>query len=135
MPSYLPFLLIAAGTGLLIGLVFTILNNKPLIQLRRARGKLQEIILQCVPTAEVSSFGGRYVHPDVWIATVTDADRDKLMQEPNLIHQFRAALYEVGYPAEDVPLVQFVFESQETVDREFRGSWSRRRYVWLRSRF
>jgi hypothetical protein len=32
-----------------------------------------------------------------------------------------------GYRAEDVPLVPLVLESKEAVDREFDGSWSRRR--------
>ncbi len=40
-----------------------------------------------------------------------------------------------SYPAEDVPLVQLVLEFQEAVDREFDGSWNRRRYVWHRNRF
>ena len=54
--------------------------------------------------------------------TVTDAERDKLQQDTNLILKLRAALLHVGYPAEDVPLVQLVLESQEAVDREFDGS-------------
>ena len=64
-----------------------------------------------------------------------DADRDELQQDANLIPRFRAVLLQVGYPAADIPLVQFVFESQESVDREFHGSLSRRRYVCHRSRF
>ena len=65
-------------------MIVTILNNKPLRQLRRAGREFQRVVRQCCPAAEVFSFGGKYVHPDVWIATVTNAERDKLQQDTNL---------------------------------------------------
>ena len=135
MSGYVTVFAIAGATGLLIGLVVTVLNNKPLMQLRRARRELQKIVRRSFPTTRVFTFGGVYVHPDIWIATTTDVERDTLQQDTNLIRQFRAVLLHVGYPAADVPLVQFVFESQEAVDKGFDGSWSQRRYVWHRDRF
>jgi len=135
MPGYIIVLAIGGVAGVLVGLIVTVLSNKPLRQLRRAEKEFQRAIRPCCPTAKVFSFGGKHVHPDIWIATVTDAERDKLQQDTNLIHQLRAALLHVGYPAEDVAMVQLVLESQEAVDREFEGSWSQRRNDWHKNRF
>src|ERR1035438_6192107 len=85
MSGYIIALAIGGGAGLLVGLIVTVLNNKPLRQLRRAGREFQRAIRPCCPTAKVFSFGGKHVHPDVWIATVTDAERDKLQQDTNLI--------------------------------------------------
>ena len=135
MSGYVTALVIGGATGLVIGLVLTVLRDKPAIQLRRARKAFQETVRQYCPTAKVSTFGGVYVHPVIWIATTTDAERDKLRQDSNLIDKLRAKLLQIGYSAADIPLVQFVFESQETVDSDFGGSWSRMQYVWHRSRY
>jgi hypothetical protein len=43
--------------------------------------------------------------------------------EPNLYQQFCDALILVGYPTEATPHVHFRIESQETVDRDYGGSW------------
>jgi hypothetical protein len=137
MSGYVTILAIGGGTGLVIGLVLVILNSKPLMALRRARKEFNKIIREHFPTAKVFCFGGAALYvgnsrqPDVWITTLTDEERDELQRNTTLLNQFRAVLVRVGYP-DDAPAVQFVFESQQTVEREFVGSWSRRRYEWHR---
>jgi len=37
--------------------------------------------------------------------------------------EFRDALVKAGYPAETHPVVHFGIQSQETVDRDYGGSW------------
>jgi hypothetical protein len=133
MSSYMIVLVIGGGAGLTVGSILTLLHNKPVRQVRRAGREFQRKVRECCPTAKVFSFGGKRSHPDVWIATATDAERDELQQDANLIVQLRAALSDVGYPAEDLPFVQLVLESEETVQRKFHGSWSLRRYAWRRN--
>lgn len=53
----------------------------------------------------------------------TDHDRDLLRSNQSLIADFCNALFEVGYPADAIPYVAFAFEAQETVDRDYAGSW------------
>jgi len=129
---------IAVGMGLAIGLIVTVRNNRPLITIRRARRGFQNAVRQRFPTANVLRFSfidlhtSTYRDPDVWIATSTDEERDKLARDPSLLDEFRANLVQVGYPADDVALVQFIFESQQTVDLRFHGHWWLMRYDWYR---
>ena len=39
------------------------------------------------------------------------------------VQDFRDALTTAGYPQETDPVVHFFVQSQETVDREYGGSW------------
>lgn len=135
MSGYAIVASVAATSGLLIGLLQTFVNNRPLRQLRRARRDFEEIVKRYCPNAEIFVFGGKATYPTFWIASPTDAERDMLAQDATLIEQFREALAKAGYPAIDIPLAQFQFESQITVDREFEGSWSRRHYAWHRRRY
>ena len=132
--SALTVLITGGAVGLVIGIAITFLNNKSSRQLHRARRGFQKSIQEKFPTASVRVDGGTYVHPTVWVMTSTDVERERLRQDPTLIQQFGTLLLRVGYPEPDIRLVEFVFESQETVDREFARSWSRRRYVWSRDR-
>jgi hypothetical protein len=50
-------------------------------------------------------------------------ERDRMRAEPNLHQQLCNALVQAGYPSDAVPNVHFRFESQETVDRDYGGSW------------
>ena len=43
--------------------------------------------------------------------------------EPNLYQQLCNALVKVGYPSDAAAGVRFRVESQETVDRDYGGSW------------
>lgn len=63
-------------------------------------------------------------HLAFWIATKTDDERDRLRSDPDLLPELHKALIDAGYPSESVRLVHFLVESQETVDREYGGSWS-----------
>jgi hypothetical protein len=60
---------------------------------------------------------------DFWITTSTDKERDVLRQAPETYQQFCNALRMAGYPQDGVSRVHFRIESQETVDRDYGGSW------------
>jgi hypothetical protein len=63
----------------------------------------------------------------LWIKTRTDSERDRLhADEGRLWPEFRRALVSSGYPAAGAESAWFCFESQETVDRDFSGSWHHR---------
>ena len=81
---------------------------------------------------------GYKVDSAFWIAVHTDAEKDLLRANKALLQQLNAIFSESGYlqMMEDVwrkeisnPVLQYlkkpgiVFESQETVDRDFQGSW------------
>jgi hypothetical protein len=57
------------------------------------------------------------------IKTKTDAERERLRFDSGLHGRLRDILLQVGYPVSAVKLVFFIFESQETVDRDCGGSW------------
>ena len=58
------------------------------------------------------------------IATDTDEEAEGLRKDyPSLYSQLCEAMIRVGYPSAAVPLLRFPVESQQTVDREFGGSW------------
>ena len=91
---------------------------------RRARREIQAIARRHCPNAEVSSRRGATLkHLSFRIAVNTDKERDCMRAEPNLYQQFCDALILVGYPTEATPHVHFRIESQETVDRDYGGSW------------
>jgi hypothetical protein len=46
-----------------------------------------------------------------------------MRREADLYEKFRSVLVRVGYPSEVIPAVKFRIESQETVDRDYGGSW------------
>jgi len=59
----------------------------------------------------------------VWITADTDVQRDELRRSGALIDQFRVAFRDPGYPESAIPEIRFEFESQQTVDRDFNGTW------------
>jgi hypothetical protein len=95
--------------------------------IRRARREIRNTARQRVPNAEVSIIQGATAispgHLSFCIRTDTDKERDLLRQDPEIHKQFRNALVNAGYPTNTVPVVHLDIESQETVDREYGGSW------------
>ncbi len=78
------------------------------------------------PNAREFSFGAVHLDPAhlaIWITVDRDEERDKLSNDRETIPAFRRLLAEAGYPQEAVPAVKFAFESQETVNRDYGGSW------------
>ena len=137
IPLFLAWFLI---TGVLLALVYELLimgsafgvtvphlgwRRRPAI--RRARRGIREVARQRVPNAEVVSFQGATAispwHLGFCIRTGTDKDRDLLRRDPQIDQQFRNALVRAGYPMNAVLVVPFGIESQETVDRDYGGSW------------
>jgi len=92
------------GVGVAIGTAVSILGNEPLLALLRARRRFQKTLRERFSTSKVSTFGASALylrnprHPDVWIKTATDEERDELQRESTLIDQFRAVLVQCGYP-------------------------------------
>ena len=98
--------------------------------IRRARREIREVARQRIPKAEVFTHEGATAlnpgHLAFCITTATDKERDLLCEDPEIYQQFRNALLRAGYPQDTVPVVHFGIESQETVDRDYGGSWSER---------
>ena len=58
----------------------------------------------------------------VWLGTATDAERDALTGwEPRLLSEARRIAEHHGFPAQNVSGV--TVQSEETVARDFEGSW------------
>jgi hypothetical protein len=98
--------------------------------IRRTKREIREIARQRIPEADVFSHqGATAISPGYLsfsIRTTTDKERDLLCQDPEIYQQFCNALRKAGYPQNTVPVVKFGIESQETVDRDYGGSWTER---------
>jgi hypothetical protein len=91
-----------------------------------AEQQMLQLIRPTCPNAEVFHIDAVDINPRhlaIWIKTQTDEERDKLKRDRNLEAAFRATLVANGYPSDATPLVGFAFESTETVNRDFGGSW------------
>ena len=95
--------------------------------IRRAKREIRNAAQQRVANAEVFVRQGATKispgHLAFLIKTNTDNERDLLRQDSHFFNDFRDALATARYPLETDPVVHFLIESQETVDREFGGSW------------
>ena len=95
---------------------------------RRARREIEAIARQYCAAARADSFrGATPKHLAFRIAVSTDNERDHLRGQRNLYQQFCEALAHAGYPSDAIPSVRFRIESQETVDRDYGGSWHEER--------
>jgi len=135
MSGYVSVLAVGGVAGLTVGMLLRVLDNRPLRQIRRAREDFQQIVRRRLSSAEVTTWGGKDEHPVFWIKTGNDEERDQLLTDSSLSEDFRTALLQAGYPALDVPLAQCVVESQETVDRDYAGSWVKRQSDWYSHRY
>jgi hypothetical protein len=96
------------------------------LSIRRAKKKIEASLRKRYPSLTLDSFGATDISPRylaVWVITSTDAERDDLARDPALVEMMRHEFLTAGYPSEYVPSIGFGFESQETVDRDFGGSW------------
>jgi hypothetical protein len=59
----------------------------------------------------------------VWLCTRTDAQRDALRTEGSALGAVRRLLREAGFTEREVSRVGTTSQSQETVDRDYAGSW------------
>jgi len=95
--------------------------------IRRAKRGISAVIKQRNLNAEVFvSQGATAINPrylSFGIRTRTDKERDALRQDPEIYKEFCDLLLTVGYPQAAIPFVHFGIESQETVDRDYGGSW------------
>jgi hypothetical protein len=94
--------------------------------IRRARREVEHIVAPIVPGARVFSRQAPGLTSPrrlaFWVTTRTDAERDRLLREIS-IAQLQGVLRQVGCPTKATSVVRFVIQSQETVDREYGGSW------------
>jgi hypothetical protein len=124
---------IAALSGALIGGIRLYIANKPWLTFRSAIAKFKKSSAAQYPVADIFGFGGHYMDslpPSVWFITKTDEDRHRLSQDESLIIAFKEVLQRTSYPSGEVSSLLFVCESQETVNRDFRGSWSLCKFSW-----
>jgi len=95
--------------------------------IHRARREVRKIARQRVPNADVFSRQGATAispgHLSFAIRVDTDKQRSILCEDPEIHKQFRDALVKAGYLTATVPVVHFGIQSQETVDRDYGGSW------------
>jgi len=73
----------------------------------------------------VVHYGVFDIHPKhlvYWICVKTDAEKQRLQADTELMQQLRDLLV-LDYPPEGREFVRIGFESQETVDRESGGNW------------
>jgi hypothetical protein len=70
----------------------------------------------------VVGFVGPY-EVSVWLGTETDAERDSLARSEGLREDVARVLADCGLDRTDAVFGAAVVQSQETVDRDYEGSW------------
>lgn len=71
-------------------------------------------------------YGANWIHPKhlaIWICVQTDAQKEAVNNNTELLASIRQNLAENEYPAEGVDEVFIAAESKETVDRVSGGNW------------
>jgi hypothetical protein len=58
----------------------------------------------------------------VWLGTSTDVERDAV-DMPHAVQIVRSVLLAVGFTIQELQDLAVIAQSQETVDREYAGSW------------
>ena len=72
---------------------------------------------------DVRWFLAFYGYPVVWLVTSTDADKATVVEKGFFRPDVRSALAGAGVAPDLVDRAAVTVESQETVDRDFEGSW------------
>lgn len=82
-----------------------------------AQAKMSEIVRGVMPGARLDRIGPVEFSLTwtCWVITDTDLRRDRLASDPELCGRLAEAT--------DFPPARFVFQSQETVTRDYQGSW------------
>jgi hypothetical protein len=92
----------------------------------KTRRGVRQLIRRDFPDADVSSMGMSSIDPKyfcILINVKTDREKHRLLEDGELDNKIRQIALSAGYPEESVPLISFSIESQQTVDRDFNGSW------------
>jgi hypothetical protein len=87
----------------------------------RTENEILGAVRRLVPDAELKRIGPMGLPTpswSCWIATQTDKDRDRIKDDA----AFLAKLYDLAASSGFAPST-FVVQSQETVDRDYKGSW------------
>jgi hypothetical protein len=98
------------------------------MRIRRAKREIEKLVSPKLPNVRVlSTPGASLVDLDrayFVIVTRTDEEAETLRKDyPSLYSQLCEAMIRVGYSSAAVPRLSFPVESQQTIDREFGGSW------------
>ena len=75
---------------------------------------------------ETTSFGATDLDPanlSTWVCVKTDAERDRLASDKNLVARLRHLFTTHDYPEAARDKVYISFASQEEVDRDWGGDW------------
>jgi hypothetical protein len=88
-------------------------SRMPLLQTLGSLGVARVEFVGAFP--ELDSLG-------VWLGTLTDYERDAL-DRPSVTERVRQVLPSVGFRDDELADFRVVPESQETVDRDYEGSW------------
>ena len=87
----------------------------------RAEAEILRIVRVVVPEAKLNRIGPIDLDGpswSCWIITPTDAERDRIKDEEGLLTSLWRAASDAGFAPDG-----FTFQSQETVDRDYGGSW------------
>ncbi|MBN8808049.1 MAG: hypothetical protein J0I47_07405 [Sphingomonas sp.] len=91
---------------------------EPEVKITEAR--ILDVIRTVAPTARLLRIGPVDFNPpewSCWVVTVTDDERDSLAADTELNERL-AVVAKAGFPPDS-----FTFQSDETVSRDYEGSW------------
>jgi hypothetical protein len=93
---------------------------EPIVKL--AEAEILRLVRQVVSNAKLERIGpldfGNGASWSCWIVTTTDAERDRVAHDEELLRCLDAAASNAGFAPSS-----FTVQSQETVDRDYEGSW------------
>lgn len=89
-------------------------------EVERTEALILRVAREVVPSARLERIGPIDFDPpkwSCWVVTNTDAERDALANDTELNQRFVVAA-KAGFPPDS-----FTFQSEETVARDYEGSW------------